>query len=112
MHLNYSKLFGMNIMTLFELMTYFFYDNINEDLLYFTINELKGNYPKLIISDSITDLEHIDINYLNQLLSLKFSNDSNILIFENSKFKKRKPTNDELFKYFNEDFGNKKKRKV
>lgn len=73
MHLNYSKLFGMNIMTLFELMTYFFYDNINEDLLYFTINELKENYPKLIISDSITDLENIkniDINYLNQLLTL------------------------------------------
>ena len=63
----------MNIMTLFELMTYFFYDNINEDLLYFTINELKENYPKLIISDSITDLENIkniDINYLNQLLTL------------------------------------------
>lgn len=60
-------------MTLFELMTYFFYDNINEDLLYFTINELKENYPKLIISDSITDLENIkniDINYLNQLLTL------------------------------------------
>ncbi len=109
--MNYSKLFGLNIIILFEIMTYFFSDNMNKDLLCFTIKDLKKNYPELIISDSITDLEHIDINYLNQLLSLKFSNDSNILIFENSKFIIRKPTNNELLNYFNEDFEDKKQTK-
>ena len=109
--MNYSKLFGLNIIILFEIMTYFFSDNMNKDLLCFTIKDLKKNYPELIISDSITDLEHIDINYLNQLLSLKFSNNSNILIFENSKFIIRKPTSNELLNYFNEDFEDKKQTK-
>ena len=97
---NYKKLFGMNIGIFFELIIYFLTDTNNEDLLYFTFKSLIEKYKKLIISQDILDSQEvknaININSLNQLLLLKFSNKQEIVAFEENKFLLREPNFDEF----------------
>ena len=105
----FSKKFGMNIMTLFELMTHFITcdDNGNKDLLYFTFKTILENYQNLIISEEIFKLADdkgaISLNDLNQLLLLDFNDEQNIIVFEQSKFQIRAPNNDELLAYIKGD---------
>ena len=110
---NYSKLFEINIILLIEISIYLFSDNMNS-LLKSIIRELKNTYPNLIISDTyLSNIENIDINCINDLLTLQFSpNVLNMLFFKDSQFLLRNPTNEELAKYYNEeDFENKKPKK-
>ena len=110
--MNYSKLFEMNIILLIEISIYLFSDNINS-LLNSIIRELKNAYPYLIVSDTyLSNIENIDINCINQLLTLKFTpNDQKMLFFEDSKFLLKNISNEELNKYINEDFEVKKSKK-
>lgn len=55
--LNYSKLFGLNIMVLFQIVIYFFSNESNLEIFSFTLNEIKKNYS-VIISKSILDLQN------------------------------------------------------
>ncbi len=110
---NYSKLFEINIILLIEISIYLFSDNINS-LLNSIISQLKDAYPNLIVSDTyLSNIENIDINCINNLLTLKFSpNDLNILFFEDSKFQIKNPSNEELAQYYEkEDFEKKKPKK-
>ena len=105
---SYKKLFGMNIGIFFELIIYFLSDTTDEDLLYFTFKSLVEKYKKLIISEDILDSQEvksaININSLNQLLLLKFSNEQEIVAFEDKKFILRNPTLDELTAHIQVDF--------
>jgi hypothetical protein len=105
---SYKKLFGMNIGIFFELIIYFLSDTTDEDLLHFTFKSLVEKYKKLIISEDILDSQEvkgaININSLNQLLLLKFSNEQEIVAFEDKKFILRNPTLDELTAHIKVDF--------
>ena len=110
---NYSKLFEINIILLIEISIYLFSDNINS-LLNSIISQLKDAYPNLIVSDTyLSNIENIDINCINHLLTLQFSpNGVNMLFFKDSQFLLKNPTNGELAKYYNEeDFENKNQKK-
>ena len=106
---SFTEKFGMNIITLLELINLFltYDDKESRDLFYFTFKEISENYKKLIISENIFDSaevkDSISLNDLNQLLLLNFKDEQNIIVFEQSKFQIRHPNLDELEAHIKEN---------
>ena len=102
---NYKKFFGMDLMTLFEMIIFLYSDKSNKDLLYFALKALTKKYKNLLIYDSVLNSKEIEnpnyINCLNQLLELTFVKDLKTLDFQNSIFLIRAPNNTELENYYN-----------
>jgi hypothetical protein len=110
-----KKLFKINIFDILKIMVYFFSDNSKEELINYTLKNLKENYKNIIVTDSIfkplnsPNLDHI--HCLNQLLSLPFTDkDMKIIEYKKTQFLMREPTQDELIAYINEDSSHKSKK--
>ena len=109
----YTKLFGLDIGTLLEILIHFLtsMDTGNEDILFFTLKALTKKYKKLIISNDILDSKEvkksITIGSLNELLQKKLTNEQKIIVFEKSHFLIREPNTEELEAFINEDFSKK-----
>ena len=96
-------------------MVYFFSDNSKEELINYTLKNLKENYKNIIVTDSIfKPLNSPNLDYihcLNQLLSLPFTDkDMKIIEYEKTQFLMREPSQDELIAYINEDSSHKSKK--
>ena len=106
----YTKLFGLDIATLFEIFIHFLapMDTGNEDILFFTLKALTKKYKNLIISNDILDSKEvkksITIGSLNELLQKKLMNEQKIIVFEKSHFLIREPNTEELEALIKEDF--------
>ena len=116
--LNYSKKFVGDILILFDILCYCFNEEENDYyLLKYVLQDLKEKYPKVIIQDSILDSIKINNeNYfvlLNQLLELNYEEiySIQILIYKDSKFQMREPSNEELDSYYKSDYDSKDKKK-
>ena len=116
--LNYSKKFVGDILILFDILCYCFNEEENDYyLLKYVLQDLKEKYPKVIIQDSILDSIKINNeNYfvlLNQLLELNYEEiySIQILIYKDSKFQMREPSNEELDSYYKSDYDSRDKKK-
>ena len=116
--LNYSKKFVGDILILFDILCYCFNEEENDYyLLKYVLQDLKEKYPKVIIQDSILDSIKINNeNYfvlLNQLLELNYEEiySTQILIYKDSKFQMREPSNEELDSYYKSDYDSRDKKK-
>ena len=116
--LNYSKKFVGDILILFDILCYCFNEEENDYyLLKYVLQDLKEKYPKVIIQDSILDSIKINNeNYfvlLNQLLELNYEEiySTQILIYKDSKFQMREPSNEELDSYYKYVYDSKDKKK-
>lgn len=116
--LNYSKKFVGDILILFDILCYCFNEEENDYyLLKYVLQDLKKKYLKVIIQDSILDSIKINKeNYfglLNQLLELNYEEiySTQILIYKDSKFQMREPSNEELDSYYKSDCDSKDKKK-
>ena len=110
-----KKLFKINIFDILKIMVYFFSDNSKEELINYTLKNLKENYKNIIVTDSIfKPLNSPNLDYihcLNQLLSLPFTDkDMKIIEYEKTQFLMREPSQDELIAYINEDSSHKSKK--
>ena len=110
-----KKLFKINIFDILKIMVYFFSDNSKEELINYTLKNLKENYKNIIVTDSIfKPLNSPNLDYihcLNQLLSLPFTDkDMKIIEYKKTQFLMREPTQDELIAYINEDSSHKSKK--
>ena len=109
----YTKLFGLDIGTLLEILIHFLtsMDTGNEDILFFTLKALTKKYKKLIISNDILDSKEvkksITIGSLNELLQKKLINEQKIIVFEKSHFLIREPNTEDFSKKIkNYKYGN------
>ena len=116
--LNYSKKFVGDILILFDILCYCFNEEENDYyLLKYVLQDLKEKYQKVIIQDSILDSIKINNeNYfvlLNQLLELNYEEiySIQILIYKDSKFQMREPSNEELDSYYKSDYDSRDKKK-
>ena len=110
-----KKLFNINIFDILKIMVYFFSDNSKEELINYTLKNLKENYKNIIVTDSIfKPLNSPNLDYihcLNQLLSLPFTDkDMKIIEYKKTQFLMREPSQDELIAYINEDSSHKSKK--
>ncbi len=110
-----KKLFKINIFDILKILVYFFSDNSKEELINYTLKNLKENYKNIIVTDSIfKPLNSPNLDYihcLNQLLSLPFTDkDMKIIEYKKTQFLMREPTQDELIAYINEDSSHKSKK--
>ena len=110
-----KKLFKINIFDILKIMVYFFSDNSKEELINYTLKNLKENYKNIIVTDSIfKPLNSPNLDYihcLNQLLSLPFTDkDMKIIEYKKTQFLMREPSQDELIAYINEDSSHKSKK--
>ena len=110
-----KKLFKINIFDILKIMVYFFSDNSKEELINYTLKNLKENYKNIIVTDSVfKPLNSPNLDYihcLNQLLSLPFTDkDMKIIEYKKTQFLMREPTQDELIAYINEDSSHKSKK--
>lgn len=104
---NYQKRFGLDLMTLFEMIVFLYSDKSNKDLLFFALKELNKKYKCLLFSDSVLNSNESEnpnyINCLNQLFVLTFDKKNlKTLDFQNSMFIIRTPINTEVEKYYND----------
>ena len=106
--IKYNKIFELKLENVLEILFHIFSVDSSQNFPSFILKELKNNFKNIIITDSmINSIDFKDgdcFHYLNQLLDIFYKIDDNddisIVIFENSKFQLRKPTNTELDAYF------------
>ena len=116
--LNYSKKFVGDILILFDILCYCFNEEENDYyLLKYVLQDLKEKYSKVIIIDTLLDSIKINkenyFNLLNQLLELNYEQiySTQVLIYKDSKFQMREPSNEELDSYYKSDFDSKDDKK-
>ena len=116
--LNYSKKFVGDILILFDILCYCFNEEENDYyLLKYVLQDLKEKYSKVIILDSLLDSIKTNkenyFNLLNQLLELNYEEiySTQVLIYKDSKFQMREPSNEELDSYYKSDFDSKDDKK-
>ena len=106
--IKYNKIFELKLENVLEILFHIFSVDSSQNFPSFILKELKNNFKNIIITDSmINSIDFKDgdcFHYLNQLLDIFYKIDDNddisIVIFENSTFQLRKPTNTELDAYY------------
>lgn len=117
--LKYNKIFEMKLENFLEILFHIVSVDSSKNFPSYILKELKNYFKNIIITDSmINSIEFKDgdcFHCLNQLFDLLYKIDDNddisILIFENSVFQLRKPTDKELEAYFDEGTAKKSSKK-
>ena len=101
----FQKMFGLDFLTLYNLLLVFFSDEINMDTLEFTLEKLTEKYKKLLISDSAFDPALTNnkdfFKYLNKFLETQFENSSKVIVFEKSELFVREMNIEEYEEFIN-----------